>query len=386
MHCQSCICYSQLKTETKISNCYIEPVPEKRDIIESVASRAMDFFSSSWPIQPTHLPVSHPSSNDASISTEDWAKATSSSSNQPLTSHPPSSLDYPDAFTFDGGEQLPPRTESSSYSLPTATPSPSTANPFWFATGPYPFNSSSPPFQNQFPYQISSYSSLNGATGSTPTPPQQQLQPQQHTPFAIESVIVPQDSSRQTTNVPHSPALVSNLSSSSTPLNAYHQSPISQYPAGLIPNHSPPHAQQQRTMSLNPQLLHSNLPQSAAPSDFSNHIPPTLPVPIPSNIKHSIDYLVTSGGLTGGAPALAQLIKDLKAHGPSDIDPEILTDFMSKVSMRADDQFLKAWADSEEAMEILRDWLKFGAVKKDDGRWVQTINPILAVRTNLLCQ
>ncbi|KZT38930.1 hypothetical protein SISSUDRAFT_1046253 [Sistotremastrum suecicum HHB10207 ss-3] len=320
----------------------------------------MDFFTSSWATQPTHLPVSHPSSSDATVSADDWAKAAPSSSNQPLTSHPPSTLDFPDTFPFDGSEQLPQRPDSSLYSLPTTTPSPTTVTPFWYNAGPYPFNPAPTHYTNQYPYPISSYSTLNGATGSSPVPPPQQSQPQQQTQFAID------------------PALVSNISPTSTPIHQYQQSPLSQYSPGFIPTQSQPHVQQ-RTMSLNPQLLHSNLPQSAAPSDLSNLTPPMPPTPPRPDIKASLESLLGSGGLTGGTPALVQLIKDVKAYGHNDIDPELLTEFLSKVSMRADDQFLKAWADSEEAMEILKDWLKAGAIKKDEGRWVQTINPILAV-------
>ena len=45
----------------------------------------------------------------------------------------------------------------------------------------------------------------------------------------------------------------------------------------------------------------------------------------------------------------------------------------------AGNQFFRAWSESVDAMDILRDWLKAGATAKDDRQLEETIMPLLHV-------
>lgn len=290
------------------------------------------------------------------------------------------------------------------------------------------------------PLPLSSYSTLNGATSSTgqsslrqsPAPTTIECvtllkylftwsEPTLHLTFFSPALTVNGNAS-SSNQIYSPPPSASQARSTSGPTFINHfQHP--QPPPSTINPMFIQQQQQQQQRTLSPAQLHS--PTSVMgivpfyyPMQASSPPPPqtsAVTQPVQTNLTASVSSVSPTSTTTPGIPAPApapepslaarkakfqailkillspsppfpsstsvvrSLVTAIDDFGSADIDPAIRVEIASKIRDNAGNQFFRAWSESSDAMDILREWLKAGATGKDDGHWEETIMPLLHV-------
>lgn len=191
----------------------------------------------------------------------------------------------------------------------------------------------------------------------------------------------------------------SSSSSSSTPIpglshsnsNALHS--LSQSPAPIpgsspIPQPTPP---TYTPTTLNPASLIPAPPQPP----YTPTLPPLTPAQKSAALLRSLRPLLLPSGLSG-AGAVRRIISELEDYGVQDVDAATRLEVMTRIRDNAGNHFFRAWAENGEAVDVVRGWLKAGAMEADaivgsngggggGGMWGETIMPILHVSSCFCC-
>ncbi|KAH8115813.1 hypothetical protein DFH11DRAFT_1543264 [Phellopilus nigrolimitatus] len=268
---------------------------------------------------------------------------------------------------------------------------------------------------------LSSYSTLNGATSSVGSNQQQQQQSQSsnQSPVNGQSMVIDPALTLNGASSNPSPSFspppptsssqgTSQRSPSTTFINHFQQQQQQpQQPATVNPLYMQQQHMYQQQRTLNPQQLSMGYPQfmyhhpMPGPASNSSQTPVqtnltassssqvNAPVPLPSPPAPSpaerraafvakLSTLLSPSALSN-ASTVKSFVDAIKDYGTSSVPAKLRTQIASKIRDNAGNQFFRAWNDSEEAIVILKNWLKHGASDKDDGRWEETIMPLLHV-------
>ena len=148
--------------------------------------------------------------------------------------------------------------------------------------------------------------------------------------------------------------------------------------------------QQQAVQSHSPPLPHVQAPpiqtNLTASSSTSASSTSTLisdssgPSPEESKkiLQDKLKTLISPTSL-GNASTVRAIVRAIEDRGIAEVEPPTRVEIMSKIRDNAGNQFFRAWSESVDAMDILRDWLKAGATAKDDRQLEETIMPLLHV-------
>ncbi|KAI1785323.1 hypothetical protein LXA43DRAFT_1077037 [Ganoderma leucocontextum] len=283
---------------------------------------------------------------------------------------------------------------------------------------------------------VSTYSSLNGATttsshlqsqgqssgsmvidpaltvnGSSASPPQQFQQTSFLSSHAQSRIQYPYQPH------PNSPPL--SINPAYVHANASHfQQPQQQHALSLSSNHShSPPQQQQGTLS--PFVLHSPtsgyytgippssfygqsaqpqagpssaplpLPQLSQPSQPVQHspLPAAPPAPAPNQLTleqrrtqllRDVKPLIQPTSFTG-AGAVNQLVNILYDYGMSEVEASTRLEILTKIRDNAGNHYFRAWVDNNDALDLIREWLKLAFQGRNETQLLETIMPILHI-------
>ncbi|PIL36624.1 hypothetical protein GSI_00313 [Ganoderma sinense ZZ0214-1] len=305
-----------------------------------------------------------------------------------------------------------------------------------------PFGASQWPAPTSQQVPVSSYSSLNGATstsshlqsqgqssgsmvidpalttvnGSSASPPPQY----QQTPFlssqAQPRIQYPYQPQSNTSPLSINPAYVHANTS-------HFQQQQQQHALSLTSSHShSPPQQQQGTLS--PFVLHSPTsafyagippssfygqsvhsqpgPSSAGPSSTVHaqsqppqpsqplqpapvSATPLLPVPNQltaeqrrAQLLRDVKPLIQPTSFTG-AGAVNQLVNILFDYGIAEVEASTRLEILTKIRDNAGNHYFRAWVDNNDALEIIREWLKLAFQGRSETQLLETIMPILHI-------
>jgi len=378
-------------------------------------SLQMEFTNTPWLQQPIpDLP--HHVGPDGHAANDDWKDPSSSAS-----AGSGAAMDLSDFL----GDLSVPSSSSGSNVASSNTPFYTFGNSFYPHSSPGPYNAvaygtsqwnSSP--SPQLP--LSSYSSLNGATSTSPSgqqqpgsasssgmmidpalttmngagssPPQQYQHSQQ--PFSsFQSLSQPQQRNQyQYQHQTQQPSFTINSPYVHTTSAHFQQPPVSR-PASHQQQQLQPQAQAQQIQqqgTLSPYVLHassSTLMGALPPSSFYGApVPaPTTPkaaTPTPEQRKAAfqtaIKPLLAPTSFTG-AGAVSQLAGHIDDYGISGVEPATRMEILTKMRDNAGNHYFRAWVENEDAMDITREWLKSAYAGKDDTGLLETIMPLLHI-------
>ncbi|KAM5540562.1 hypothetical protein V8D89_005593 [Ganoderma adspersum] len=304
-----------------------------------------------------------------------------------------------------------------------------------------PFGASQWPAPTSQQVPVSSYSSLNGATttsshlqsqgqssgsmvidpalttvnGSSASPPPQYQQTAFLSSQAQSRIQYPYQPQSNTPPLSINPAYVH--------ANTSHFQQPQQHALSLPSNHShSPPQQQQGTLS--PFVLHSPTssfytgippssfygqsiqsqpgPSSAGPSSTAHPQPQpsqsshtlqpapvsvTPPTPAPNQLTaeqrraqllRDVKPLIQPASFTG-AGAVNQLVNILFDYGISEVEASTRLEILTKVRDNAGNHYFRAWVDNNDALDIIREWLKLAFQGRSETQLLETIMPILHI-------
>jgi protein phosphatase 1 regulatory subunit 10 len=160
---------------------------------------------------------------------------------------------------------------------------------------------------------------------------------------------------------------------------------------------SPPSQQDQQTLSphvLQPLAQSTAVPSSnfySVQSGDSTPVPSVVsPPPLPSTqlpaepqpgmsrekLQEKLKQLLEPNSFTG-AGAVRHLANLIDEYGIAQVDVPTRLEILTKVRDNAGNNYFRAWAENDAAMDITKEWLKAGV--KGDGQSGETIMPLLHV-------
>lgn len=199
---------------------------------------------------------------------------------------------------------------------------------------------------------LSNYSSLNGATTSTTSPPRQ--------PMAIDPAL---------TNL--------NGSALNGQTRSYYPLPSHNNTSFLLSQFYQQHQQQQQQPqgTLSPQALQLLSPTFSTPSTSTSSLQPTAQ-DRKDQLLTSLKPLLDPKAFTG-AQAVASLAQQLESFGIQDVEQSTRLMILSKMRDHAPNHYFRAWTENPGAMDILRDWLKTAVANKNET--IEIIMPLLHI-------
>lgn len=81
----------------------------------------------------------------------------------------------------------------------------------------------------------------------------------------------------------------------------------------------------------------------------------------------------------GSASAVHGIVRALEEYGVTEVEPLTRMEIMSKIRDNAGNQFFRAWSESVDAVDLLREWLKAGSSAKEGAQLGETVMPLLHV-------
>lgn len=127
-------------------------------------------------------------------------------------------------------------------------------------------------------------------------------------------------------------------------------------------------------------------------TSFYSHMKPTTGGPEASALatlspqerkqqfQASIKPLLQPSAFTG-AQAVYTLVQKIADFGSQDVDSTTRLEILTKIRDSAGNHYFRAWSENPVAIDITREWLKSAYTAKDDESMVETIMPLLHVRT-----
>ena len=73
------------------------------------------------------------------------------------------------------------------------------------------------------------------------------------------------------------------------------------------------------------------------------------------------------------------IVHTLASWPAQDVPADKRLETLTKIRDNAGNGFFRTWAENNDAMDIIREWLKAAAIGKDQGLWAETIMPLLHV-------
>lgn len=84
-----------------------------------------------------------------------------------------------------------------------------------------------------------------------------------------------------------------------------------------------------------------------------------------------------------GAGAVNQLVNALYDYGIADVEASMRLEILTKIRDNAGNHYFRAWVDNNDALDIIREWLKLAFQGRSEAQLLETIMPILHVSDSI---
>jgi protein phosphatase 1 regulatory subunit 10 len=145
--------------------------------------------------------------------------------------------------------------------------------------------------------------------------------------------------------------------------------------------------QQASQGTLSPFALHAPQHLSAIPpsSFYTATSPSDLSAP-PSQSRreaflNGIKSSLQPKNFSGGARSVQQLVSRIIEYGILEVSAQTRLDILTKIRDNAGNNYFRAWLENVAAMDVTREWLKAGAATNADNQVLETVMPLLHVRS-----
>lgn len=97
-----------------------------------------------------------------------------------------------------------------------------------------------------------------------------------------------------------------------------------------------------------------------------------------AQLLRDVKPLIQPSSFTG-AGAVNQLVNILFDYGISEVEASTRLEILTKVRDNAGNHYFRAWVDNNDALDIIREWLKLAFQGRSETQLLETIMPILHV-------
>lgn len=81
-----------------------------------------------------------------------------------------------------------------------------------------------------------------------------------------------------------------------------------------------------------------------------------------------------------------KLTRVIDNYGAPDVDANTRIAILTALRDKAGNNYFRAWCENEDAMDIMRDWLKAAVMKRDENPELEdTVMPLLQVSLKVAC-